>query len=87
MRGVKCSICWTGGERLCMRQHRRRRLPLMVVSWGWKPPLTPALSQGEREGPSRFVEGNEWQGTRDPAAYLSVPAAIQFHLCLRHRRK
>ena len=39
----------------------------LVVSWG-------DLSKSE----SRFVQENEWQGTRDIAAYLSVPAAIRF---------
>jgi isopenicillin-N epimerase len=29
-------------------------------------------------GPSQFVDQYEWQGTRDLAAFLSVPVAIQF---------
>ena len=48
----------------------------MVVSWGWEPERTNLLSLDGSA--SRFVLENEWQGTRDPAAYLSVPAAIQF---------
>ena len=47
-----------------------------MVSWGGEPERTNLLSLDR--GASRFVLENEWQGTRDPAAYLSVPAAIQF---------
>ena len=51
---------------------RREMQPLvepLVVSWGW---------ESEKPGPSRFIDEQEWQGTRDMAAYLSVPTAIQF---------
>jgi isopenicillin-N epimerase len=41
----------------------------LVVSWGW---------HSERPGMSRFVDHHQWQGTRDIAAFLSVPAAIDF---------
>lgn len=41
----------------------------LVVSWGW---------QSEHPSTSRFIDEQEWQGTRDIAAYLSVPTAIQF---------
>jgi isopenicillin-N epimerase len=41
----------------------------LVVSWGY---------ESEKPGPSRFIDYHEWQGTRDPAAFLSVPAAIDF---------
>ena len=48
----------------------------LVVSWGWEPERTNLLNLDGTA--SRFVLENEWQGTRDPAAYLSVPEAIQF---------
>ncbi len=53
--------------------HARREcqglLEPLVVSWGW---------EAEKPGPSRFVDHHEWQGTRDVAAFLSVPEAIRF---------
>jgi isopenicillin-N epimerase len=45
---------------------RREVQPLLrplIVSWGWQ------------EG---FVKEQQWQGTRDPAAFLATPAAIEF---------
>jgi len=47
-----------------------------VVSQRWEPERTNLLSLDG--GSSRFVLEQEWQGTRDPATYLSVAAAIQF---------
>jgi isopenicillin-N epimerase len=41
----------------------------LVVSWGY---------EAEIPGPSRFVDHFGWTGTADPAAYLTVPAAIAF---------
>lgn len=46
------------------REHHDWIVP-SVISWGWL------------EGHT-FVSANQFQGTRDPAAYLAVPAAIQF---------
>lgn len=51
---------------------RRERQPLLnplVVSWGW---------QARTPGPSPFQDYFGWIGTDDPAAYLAVPAAIDF---------
>jgi len=41
----------------------------LIISWGW---------ESEKPGSSRFVDYLEWTGTHDIAAYLSVPAAIDF---------
>jgi isopenicillin-N epimerase len=43
----------------------------LVISWGYH--ATPSTTTG-----SRFLDAFAWSGTQDPAAYLSVPAAIQF---------
>jgi isopenicillin-N epimerase len=51
---------------------RREMQPLLeplVVSWGW---------ESDAPGPSPFIDEQEYQGTRDIAAYLAVPTAIQF---------
>jgi len=58
-----------GAAFLYARREVQSLLNPLVVSWGW---------QSETPGPSRFVDEQEWQGTRDIAAYLAVPSAITF---------
>jgi isopenicillin-N epimerase len=47
----------------------QRLLKPLVVSWGY---------ESETPSGSQFVDHHEWWGTRDIAAFLSVPAAIRF---------
>lgn len=58
-----------GSAFLFARRDVQHLLEPLVVSWGW---------QSDTPGPSRFVDEQEWQGTRDISAYLTVPNAIQF---------
>jgi isopenicillin-N epimerase len=58
-----------GSGFLYVRRELQHLIEPPVVSWGWRP-LDP--------GPSPFVDQLERQGTRDPAAYLSVAAAIDY---------
>jgi isopenicillin-N epimerase len=44
----------------------------LVVSWGYD--ADPGFGSG-----NKFIDYHEWQGTRDLAAFLSVPAAIDFY--------
>ena len=43
----------------------------LVVGWGWGDARTIQVG-------SDFLDQHEWLGTHDPAAYLSVPKAIEF---------
>jgi isopenicillin-N epimerase len=54
-----------GSGFLHVRGERQERVDGAIVSWGY-------------EEPAGFVSRTEEQGTRDPAAYLAVPAAIEF---------
>jgi isopenicillin-N epimerase len=53
-----------GAGFLWVREELQPRIDPLVVSWGWP----------EQE----FADRHGWQGTRDPAAWLAVPAAIEF---------
>jgi len=58
-----------GSGFLHVRRSMQPQMEPLVVSWGWG-----------REEPvvSPFIDSQQYQGTRDIAAYLAVPAAIQF---------
>lgn len=49
----------------------------LVISHGWTKEARMAGAKGAF-GNSPFIDGLEMQGTRDPSAWLSVPAAIEF---------
>ncbi|MBF6591694.1 MAG: aminotransferase class V-fold PLP-dependent enzyme [Ktedonobacterales bacterium] len=58
-----------GAGFLYARPDRQHLLKPLVVSWGWEP---------REPGLSPFQDYFGWIGTDDPAAYLSMPAAIAF---------
>ncbi|MGH2994913.1 MAG: aminotransferase class V-fold PLP-dependent enzyme [Gaiellaceae bacterium] len=58
-----------GSAFLWARPEHQAWIEPLVVSWGWS-------ANGS------FAERHGWQGTRDPAAFLAVPAAIEFHRTL-----
>lgn len=80
---MNCAYChkWMmapkGAAFLYARREMQHLLEPLVVSWGWESERPARQAQG-KPGPSCFVEYHEWQGTRDIAPFLAVPAAIRF---------
>lgn len=58
-----------GAAFLYARPERQAMLEPLIVSWGW---------EAEKQSDSLFIDHQQWLGTNDPAAWLAVPAAIQF---------
>ncbi|MCP4140832.1 MAG: aminotransferase class V-fold PLP-dependent enzyme [Chloroflexi bacterium] len=60
-----------GSAFLYVRREAQEWLDPLVVSWGYD------AEDGFGSG-NQFIDYHEWQGTRDIAAFLSVPAAIDY---------
>jgi isopenicillin-N epimerase len=60
-----------GAGFLYARREVQEMIEPLVVGWGYNPEQAPQHA-------TRFVDHFQWTGTHDPAAALSVPAAIQF---------
>jgi len=58
-----------GAGFLYARREVQELLEPLVVNWNW---------ESGHQSTSKLIDYNEYQGTRDLAAFLSVPAAIEF---------
>ena len=67
-----------GSAFLHVRREVQHLVKPLVVSWGWNRTEQAGATVEPELRAGRFVDEQEWQGTRDPAAYLAAPAAIQF---------
>ena len=66
---------WVGSPKgaafLHVRPESQHLIKPLVVSWGWE--------EGQKIGQTvSMPDAIEWSGTHDPAAYLAVPAALDF---------
>ena len=66
-----------GSAFLHVRPELQTRLNPLVISHGWTEDAKLPGAKGVF-GNSPFIDGLEMQGTRDPSAWLAVPAALQF---------
>jgi isopenicillin-N epimerase len=58
-----------GSSFLYVKKEHQPSLKPLIISWG---------AAGDDPGPSQFLQDNQYQGTRDPSAFLAVTEAIDF---------
>lgn len=70
----------TGSGFFYVRPGNEARLQPMQVSWGWHYDRTKAAQPDERDefGSTPWIRSFEFEGTRDPCAWLAIPKAIDF---------
>jgi isopenicillin-N epimerase len=68
-----------GSAFLHARPEHHERLHATVTSWGYAGEVTGHSGFDAYLGRSTLERRLQWQGTRDIAAWLAVPAAIRFH--------
>ncbi len=76
--GHKWLLAPVGTGFLYVRPGCEHLIEPLVVSWGWKYDRAVACER-DQEGSTPFLRSLEFQGTRDPAPWFAVPAAIDFH--------
>ncbi len=67
-----------GAGFLHARREHHARLDAPVISWGYSPAVAGHTDLEAFLGTTVLEQRMQWQGTRDIAAYLTVPAAIAF---------
>jgi isopenicillin-N epimerase len=67
-----------GSAFLHVREEHQRQLDAQVISWGYVANSGGHTGFDAYTGKTSLERRLQWQGTRDLAAYLSVPAAIDF---------
>lgn len=67
-----------GSAFLHVRREHHALLHAPVISWGYVPGDASASGHGAYTGTTLLERHLQWQGTRDIAAFLAVPAAIDF---------
>lgn len=67
-----------GSAFLHVRPEHHRLLDATVVSWGYSTKIEGHTGFDAYTGSTLFERRMQWQGTRDLAAFLTVPAALEF---------
>jgi isopenicillin-N epimerase len=67
-----------GAGFLYVRPEHHELLDAVVISWGYSTTIQGHTGFEAYTGRAPLVRRHQWQGTRDIAAFLAVPAAIEF---------